>query len=207
MLLEHSGTRVHRLIDTVTDAHDAAALALDLALKPFLRVAEIRDLIEHAHRRFVRAAVLGPLERANRGSDCAVHVAVGAGHHARGKRAGVHAVVSQQHEVDVERVDLGLVRLVALEHVDEVLCNAHVLARLNHRLARTNPFPRGNDRRHLRRQAHRLAQIRVGAVVFGGGIVQAQRGNRRAQHGHRMCAHRVTVHALKLVFGQAHFVH
>ncbi len=175
----------------MADAHHAPPACFDLPLEPRLDVGRVADFEELLHCLGVRAAVRRAFERANRADDATVHVRAGGDGDTRREGAGVHAVLGQQHQIDVNGVAGGLVRLFSGEHVDEVLGEVEVLARGQGFFALADTIPGRADRRHLAGQPHRLAAIGFHAVVFAVRVVQRQRGNRRPQHRHRIGVFRI----------------
>jgi len=70
----------------------------------------------------------GPLEGADGGGDGGVHVRKGGDGDARGKGAGIHAMIRVEDEGDIQRLDgLGL-GLLAIKEVEEVGGLAEILA-------------------------------------------------------------------------------
>ena len=111
-LPQRRGPRIHRLVDTVTEAHQPLATGQRLADPDLgvLDVADLGQLVAHLRR---RTAVQPPLERAHRTADGAGQVALRAGDDAGGEGGCVQAVLGTDGEVGVQRARLGGVGLLA----------------------------------------------------------------------------------------------
>ena len=107
--------RVHRMAES---DHDFLALhaRADIGFGFVGRSVAGDDL----HRDFVGATVLGTAQRADRAGDARMHVAAGAGDHARGERRGVELMLGVQHQRLVQRLGMQLARRLAVQQVQEM---------------------------------------------------------------------------------------
>ena len=160
-LLEHRRPRVHRRVHRVTEAHDLL-VALEPVAHVRLGVLRRADLLEHLHRLFVRAAVQRSFERRHRAGDRAEHVGERGRDDPRRERGGVHRVVRVEDERGVERVGVLGARLVPQEHPQEVGGVGQLRVGRQDVLAGAQPVVVRDQRRGLRDQAERLAELGLG---------------------------------------------
>src|SRR5262249_46468502 len=113
------------------------------------------------------------------------HVRQRGGGDARRERRGIELVVGVQDERDVERLHGEVGRLLARHHVEKVRREVELRIRRDRRLAAANALPRGDQRRHLRGEPDRLANLGLAGIVAAVGIEGGERGDAGAQHFHR----------------------
>ncbi len=110
-------------------------------------------------------------------------------------------MVGQQHQIGIERRHSIGVRLLAVEHVEEVGRLPQTQTRLNRFLAVANPLPGGHQAGHDRRQQQRLLARAVMGDVIGVAVDEAHRADRRAQDGHGLRVAREGAHDVEHRFG------
>ena len=82
------------------------------------------------------------LERADGRDNGAVQVGVGSGDDAAGERRGIHAVLGQQHQIYIDRLDRGLIGR-ASDHIDKIRGQRKIFTRCNDILALADANPCG----------------------------------------------------------------
>src|SRR5271170_787443 len=112
--------RVLCVIDAVTEARDLLLLRQHIFYVLDRIEAGFVDGEEHAHHRFIRAAVERTLEGADGSGDSGVYVGKGGGDDAGGEGGGVQLVVGMEDEGDVEGARRSFRRFLPGEHPEEV---------------------------------------------------------------------------------------
>ena len=93
-------------------------------------------------------------------------------------------MIGVQDQRDVEDVLHHFIGLVAGKCVEEIACEAELRVALHHWLSIAQTVERGDDGGGLRHQTPRLLHARFDGIIAFFGIVQAEHGNRGAQHIH-----------------------
>ena len=172
----HRHTRVAFLINAVAETHDFF-FARQSFPHPRLGAIGRADLAQHLHGFLIGAAVERSLERAQAGRDGCVHVRHGRGRHARRKRGGVELVIGIKHQDGVHDFSPPWIRLLAGQAGEKVRSVAEVGRRQHRRQGMRDTPARGDERRDLRDQACRLAEV-------GGMRVVVQVRVERREHRH-----------------------
>ncbi len=113
-------------------------------------------------------------------------------------------MIGQQHQVDVDGVHLGRVRLGAVQHIQEIGRDAQIGVGRNRFFAFADASPGGDDRRNSGGEPDRFAAVGLRTVVVRLWIEHAQQGNRRTQHTHRVRADGEGAHSLDDLGWQGH---
>ena len=199
------GEGVHRVAHAVYEAGVVICFFIeDLRHKIFefaaVKVGHVLlDTVEHLAYLDVRAAVLGPLQRAERRRHRRIGVCAGRGDHVRGKgRVVAAAVLRMQNEAQVEhfRFQSGKFAVVA-QHVEDVFRGGKVLLRLVDKeggvrvIVSVSLLAVYGQKRKLRDQLERLAQYVLFGYVVRARIVGVEGENTARQHVHHVARGRL----------------
>ena len=171
--LEIGRARIVRLVHAMPEAHHAL-LALELAADKVFDLADIAQLVERMHHRFVRPAVQRPLERAHGGGDGRVHIAERGDRHQRRKRRGVEAMVGVKDQAHVQGLGHRVRGLLAVEHGQERRRDIQRRVRLDEILVLAMPIEVGDQRRRLGEQANPFTGVGLGRLLIRLRVVHRQ---------------------------------
>ena len=171
--------RVAALVNAMTEAHDLRLFRERIHHPAFGAIRGL-DLVEHLHRLLVRAAVERAFQRSARARDRRIHVGQRRGGDARGEGRGVEFVIGVKDENRVHHPDLPIRRHFAAELVKEIARQRQIGPFRQRILAVLNPKTVRDQRRHLRDQAHRLADVGVVRVIVQFGIERRRASNSRS---------------------------
>src|SRR3989454_5605380 len=191
VVLEDEGPRVVRLVDAMAEPEDLLFVPQSVQ-DELLRRLRSADPLDRVEGRLDRAAMEGPLERRDRGGDCAVEIGEGRRGDRRGERGRVHRMVRVENHGHVHHPRVVGIGPPARHHPKEIFRVAELWIGTHDTLALSDSLVRGHDRPELGDESTGFAHVRGArhVVAFRIEAVHERNGGSEGVHRRSVLRHR-----------------